>query len=59
MNELEAKVRCLEVAAGLAKAQGITTSEGVVKIQTELYSALTSGPSTDKPLRGPGKKTPT
>lgn len=66
MDELEARVRCLEIAERLARAQGKTDVDGVVKLQTELYAGITSGPSTDKPQaappemgsrRGPGRRT--
>lgn len=69
MDEIEARVRCLEIAERLAKAQGKTDALSVVKLQTELYAGITSGSSTDKPQtatpepggrRGPGKRaTPT
>lgn len=67
MDELEARVRCLEVAERLARAQGKTDAASVVNLQTELYAGVTSGSSTDKPQtdgsgaprptgRGPGKR---
>lgn len=59
MDDLEAKVRCLEVAERLARAKGITDAEGVVNIQTALYSALTREPPADKPVKGPGRKAAT
>jgi hypothetical protein len=59
MNELEARVRCLELSAQLNKALGDHSAEGIVKIATILY-AFTQSPqeeeilsvSADKPRRG-------
>lgn len=59
MNELEAKIRCLELSAQLNKALGNHSAEGIVKIATILY-AFTQPPqeevilsvSVDKPKRG-------
>lgn len=59
MNELEARVRCLELSAQLNKALGDHSAEGIVKIATILY-AFTQSPQEeeihpvimDKPKRG-------
>jgi hypothetical protein len=59
MNELEARVRCLELSAQLNKALGNHSAEGIVNIATILY-AFTQPPqeeeifpvTADKPKRG-------
>lgn len=59
MDDVEARVRCLELAATLTRANGDYSPEAVVKIATVLYDF--SQPSrieeiqhvyTDKPKRG-------
>lgn len=65
MNELEARVRCLELAASLNKASGNYSADGVVKEAIVLYnftqaSAEVATPSstTDKPSKGSKAKQP-
>jgi len=59
MNEIEAKVRCLELASQCNKATGDHSAEGVVKVATVLYAFISPPPFepvqeevTDKPKRG-------
>lgn len=59
MNDIEAKVRCLEVAASLARPANIYTPEGVVEIARQLYTFVNASPEpekeqekVDKPKRG-------
>lgn len=49
MDDLEAAVRCLEVAERMAKAQNRYDAKSVVEIQTALYSHVTSATASDKP----------
>lgn len=57
MTELEAKIRCLEVAERLAKAQGKTDPQAVVEIQMTLYAHVTGeSVSVKSPSSGPRNK---
>lgn len=59
MNELEAKVRCLELAASVSARTGDHSDEGIVNLATSLYN-FTKAPlpnenpveTVDKPQRG-------
>jgi len=50
MNELEARVRCLELAAQLHKPSGDYSPEGIVKSATLLYAFAQASPSAEKPV---------
>lgn len=58
MDELEARIRCLELAAQINKATGDHSSEGIVKIASLLYTFCQASPPVetpevaDKPKRG-------
>lgn len=59
MNETEARVRCLELAAQLSRPNGVFTPEGVVEIATKLYAFTQTSTDDeqspvieDKPRRG-------
>ena len=59
MNEIEARVRCLELGASINKALGNHSAEGVVEIATVLYNFAQASPqaersaeNADKPKRG-------
>lgn len=59
MDNLEARVRCLELAAQLNKATGDHSAESIVKTATVLYTFAQASPSSfepveivDKPKRG-------
>ena len=52
MNELEAKVRCLELAAQVLRAQGISDENSIVKISSMFYNHVnTSMESIEPPLK--------
>ena len=52
MNELEAKVRCLELAAQVLRAQGISDENSIVKISSTFYNHVnTSMESIEPPLK--------
>lgn len=67
MNEIEARVRCLELAAQLAKPTGDYSADSIVEIATLLYTFAQASPPSpvveaeivDKPKRGrPSKVDP-
>lgn len=52
MNDLEAKVRCLELAAQVLRAQGISDENSIVKISSTFYNHVnTSMESIEPPLK--------
>lgn len=51
MNDVEAKVRCIEVAAALAKPTGDYSPKNVVNIAKELYDFANSAtPPVETPV---------
>ena len=59
MDNLEAKVRCLELAASITRPLGDHSAGAVVKMATSLYAFIEPSPpaetpevSVDKPKRG-------
>ncbi len=59
MDDLEARVRCMEMAAELTKPSGDYSAESVVKVATVLYTFAKASPDgathteiVDKPKRG-------
>ena len=52
MNELEAKVRCLELATQVLRAQGISDENSIVKISSTFYNHVnTSMEPVEPPLK--------
>lgn len=52
MNELEARVRCLELATQVLRAQGISDENSIVKISSTFYNHVnTSMESIEPPLK--------
>lgn len=68
MDDLEARVRCLELAATMLRPSGIPTGQSVVEIATVMYSFVNAPPAapetepqanTDKQrTKRPGKPDP-
>lgn len=59
MNELEAKVRCLELAAQVLRAQGISDENSIVKISSTFYNHVnTSMESIEPPLKKVSQSAP-
>ena len=59
MNDLEAKVRCLELAAQVLRAQGISDENSIVKISSMFYNHVnTSMESIEPPLKKATQSTP-
>lgn len=59
MNELEAKVRCLELATQVLRAQGISDENSIVKISSTFYNHVnTSMESIEPPLKKATQSTP-
>ena len=57
MNELEAKFRCLELAAGICRQQGITAVNSIVEISTNFYNHINpSSEPVSKPVQKTSKK---
>lgn len=57
MNETEAKVRCLELAAQLNKPTGDYSAQGVVDTAMLLYTFI-QAPAADKPSKVSKAKQP-
>jgi hypothetical protein len=56
MDEIESRVRCLELAAQLNRASGDHCAEGVVKTATLLYKFLIATPPEETPVSEPADK---
>lgn len=50
MTEIEAKIRCLELAAALGKPQNIYDAESIVKLASMLYDFIEAPPLGDSPV---------
>lgn len=50
MNETEARIRCLEMAADIQKCIGNYTAEGVVEFATALYTFCTKPEQAATPV---------
>lgn len=56
MDEIEARVRCLELAAQLNRASGDHSAEVVVKTATLLYNYAIATPQEATPVSEPADK---